>query len=246
MTRLGGWAKLGTLRAEGFDMTQLAPLEPFPTDPTTGPRPVLPPDSASSTPLDLYLRIAGCELKIINHFAAEDRIFLVAESPESRPSTRERLTQRERDILCQLFAGQSQKAISYDLGLSPSTVATHAARAFAKLSLQPDPCTVPLALVLLAQAACGAIVLTDARVTTSVHHGRRYAVANLMRPSANRLGRLTEAERAVALALVEGSSKSEISQDRHTSIHTIGRQISGVFSKLDVKGRFELIRRMSE
>jgi DNA-binding NarL/FixJ family response regulator len=188
----------------------------------------------------------GCELKIINHFAAEDRIYLVTESRDTRPSAREGLSQRERDVLCQLLAGQSQKAISYELGLSPSTVATHASHAFAKLNLPPCPCSIPLALVLITQAACGAIVLRDARVTASLRNGRRYSVANLARPPGTRLARLTDAERAVALGLVEGASKFDIARERSTSVNTIGRQISSVFSKLDVRGRFELIRRMSE
>jgi DNA-binding NarL/FixJ family response regulator len=114
------------------------------------------------------------------------------------------------------------------------------------LNLTPDAHAVPLALVLIAQAACGAVVLRDVRVTTSSRQGRRYVVANLPRLPCSRLTKLTTAERAVALALVDGSSKGDIARERSTSIHTIGRQITGIFSKLDVKGRFELILRMSE
>jgi DNA-binding NarL/FixJ family response regulator len=225
-------------------MTLPAPTEP--PDPVTGSRAGLPPDLAGAPLFELYLRLVGCELQIINHFLTDDRIHLVAESRDGRPSTRERLTQREREVFCRLLAGQSQKLTSYELGLSTSTVATHSSRAFAKLNLDADPSAVPLALVLIAQAACGAIVIRDARVTTSVHHGRRYAVANLPRPSKARLAKLTGAERAVALALVDGLSKSDIARERSTSIHTISQQVSGIFAKLGVRGRFELIRRMGE
>jgi DNA-binding NarL/FixJ family response regulator len=229
-------------------MSQLAAAaEPIPSDPSSGSGPIVPPDRPSSSPaFDLFLRIVGCELKIINHFLSDDRIHLVAEGSDHRPSTRERLTQRERDVLCRLLGGQAQKAIAYDLRISASTVATHATRALAKLNLSSDPYSVPLALVLIAQAASGAIALRDAKVTTSLEHGRRYALANLPRPPVTRLAKLTAAERAVALAMVDGLSKDEIARSRSTSTHTIGRQISLVFSKLGVRGRFDLIRRLSE
>jgi DNA-binding NarL/FixJ family response regulator len=105
---------------------------------------------------------------------------------------------------------------------------------------------VPLALILLGQAASGAIVLVDAQVTMSLKEGRRSAIANIARPHDTSFAKLTDAERSIALGIVEGSSKREIARSRRTSLHTVGRQVSAVFAKLDVKGRFDLIRRMSE
>jgi DNA-binding NarL/FixJ family response regulator len=100
--------------------------------------------------------------------------------------------------------------------------------------------------VLVAQAACGIIELSDAAIAASTRQGRRYVVANLPRPPRSHLVKLTCAERDVALALVEGLTKVDIAHSRLTSVHTIGRQISSLFAKLDVKGRFDLIRRMCE
>jgi DNA-binding NarL/FixJ family response regulator len=98
--------------------------------------------------------------------------------------------------------------------------------------------------VLIAQAVHGSIELHDARVTASVRQGRLHVVANLPRPPESQLGKLTTAEREVALALVDGYSKFDIANARSTSVHTIGRQVSSLFAKLNVKGRFDLICRM--
>jgi DNA-binding NarL/FixJ family response regulator len=228
-------------------MTQLVPVEPFASDPAGAPWQVLPTaGDVGLTTREFYLELVDLRLKVISHFVADERLYLVAEARDVAPSERERLSERERDVFCRLLAGQAQKATSIELGLSQSTVATHCARAFAKLHLNPDPYTVPLALVIITQAAYGAVDIANARVTASVRHGVRYVVANISRPPCGALAKLTTAEREVALALLNGSPKSEIARVRLTSVNTIGRQVSSVFSKLNVKGRYELIRRMCD
>jgi DNA-binding NarL/FixJ family response regulator len=222
-----------------FTAADLAPVSP--------PRIALRDPNSPSTwvPNELWSHLAEGELRLSKHFTADNRLYLVAESRPPSEVDGSRLSSREIAVICRLLSGESQKALSYELQLSPSTVATHAGRAFAKLNLRGSSSTVPLAFVLIAQAASGAIALPDATITTVAREGQRYVVANLARPPQDHLASLTCAEREVALALVDGLSKLDVARARSTSINTIGRQVSSVFAKLDVKGRFELIRRMS-
>src|SRR5205814_7347921 len=60
--------------------------------------------------------------------------------------------------------------------------------------------------------------------------------------STSLLARLTEAERAVALLVVDGRTNAEIGRTRNASPRTIANQVSSLFRKLGVHGRCELIR----
>jgi DNA-binding NarL/FixJ family response regulator len=56
---------------------------------------------------------------------------------------------------------------------------------------------------------------------------------------------LTEAERAVALAVLRGASNEQIAHARRTSVHTVANQIGSIFTKLRVASRIELAHRLS-
>jgi len=194
--------------------------------------------------LDVWSNLVAGRLTLTKHFPVENRAFLVARDSSTEEDNA--LSARESEVLCHLLVGQSQKWMSYELGVGASTVATHVARAFAKLGVSPSVNEVPLALVLICQAVRGAIHPSEPQITTSTWGGQRYLVASVARPSATHLSALTTAERAIALALVDGFTKFDIARARSTSVHTIGRQVSSVFAKLNVKGRFDLICRMSQ
>jgi DNA-binding NarL/FixJ family response regulator len=200
--------------------------------------------TSSWSPVDVWSNLVAGRLALTKHFSFEERAFLVAR--DSSTEEQHALSARESEVLSHLLIGQSQKWMGYELGLSASTVATHIARAFAKLGVAPSVNGVPLALILICQGAREAIRLSDPQITTSTLGGERYVIASVARPSETHLSDLTTAERAIALALVDGLSKFDIARARSTSVHTIGRQISSVFAKLNVKGRFDLICRMGQ
>lgn len=71
---------------------------------------------------------------LLDSFEHDDRWFVVArERPTGarRPS----LTERERQVFAFAARGHSNKFAAYELGLTPSTVATHLRRAMAKLGV---------------------------------------------------------------------------------------------------------------
>jgi DNA-binding NarL/FixJ family response regulator len=55
--------------------------------------------------------------------------------------------------------------------------------------------------------------------------------------------RLSDAERAVAEALLEGQSNAEIAAARGVAVRTIANQVASIFRKLGVRSRTELAAR---
>jgi DNA-binding NarL/FixJ family response regulator len=73
---------------------------------------------------------------LVDHFDADGRRYLVARRSEPEPALvtgLARLTRREREIVAFAALGHTNKLIAYELGLAPTTVATHLASASAKL-----------------------------------------------------------------------------------------------------------------
>lgn len=56
--------------------------------------------------------------------------------------------------------------------------------------------------------------------------------------------RLTDAEREITIALLQGATNEQIARERHTSIHTVANQIASIFGKLGVTSRIELAHRL--
>jgi DNA-binding NarL/FixJ family response regulator len=52
---------------------------------------------------------------------------------------------------------------------------------------------------------------------------------------------LSDSERTVALALLEGLSNSEIATARHTSVRTVANQVALLFRKMGVRSRSEAV-----
>ncbi len=70
---------------------------------------------------------------LVDHFDRDGRRFLLARRNDPQSRVRADLTLRERQVLGYAGLGHSNKLIAYELGLSPTTVATHLTRIAAKL-----------------------------------------------------------------------------------------------------------------
>jgi DNA-binding CsgD family transcriptional regulator len=143
-------------------------------------------------------------------------------------------------ILARVLSGQQQKLLAADFGIAPSTVSGRYVRAVDKLDLTPS--TIPLPLVLAAQARVGVGQIPRARHAFFEAQGSVCMVISVPRPNMARMTNLTSAEQEVAAWLIEGCSRFEIARRRKTSVHTVARQFHSIFAVQRVTGRFALIR----
>jgi len=165
-----------------------------------------------------------------------DRILLVARVAGGASG----IGSEDADILARVLSGQQQKVLASDLGIAPSTVSGRYVRALDRLALTPS--TVPVPLVLAAQAWVGVGHVAGARSAFFETQGRVCMVISVPRPDMAHMTNLTSAEQEVAAWLIEGCSRFEIARSRRTSVHTVARQFHSIFAVQRVTGRFALIR----
>jgi DNA-binding CsgD family transcriptional regulator len=165
-----------------------------------------------------------------------DRVVLVARVAEGGVD----LAAEDADILARVLSGQQQKLVASDLGIAPSTVSGRYVRALDKLDLTPS--TIPVPLVLAAQAKVGVAKIPPARSAFFEVEGHVCMVISVPRPNMSCMKSLTAAEQEVAAWLVEGCSRFDIARYRKTSVHTVARQFHSIFAGQGVTGRFALIR----
>ena len=152
------------------------------------------------------------------------------------------LNRRETAVLARVLCGHQQKAVAADLGIACSTASKWFTQAVEKLHLDKAP--LPLPLIVAAQCwASGETYDLGARTATLFHEESQFVVFSVSTPNLDGAALLTRAEREVAVALIEGRSRDAIARRRSTSSQTVACQLRGIFAKLDVKGRCDLIKR---
>ena len=98
---------------------------------TAGPLDRRSPEQARS----LWSAVVAGQWALIDRFDADGKRYLVARRSSSAAAARSPLSAREYQIASMVGAGQSNKVISYELGLAASTVATHLSSAMHKLGV---------------------------------------------------------------------------------------------------------------
>lgn len=197
----------------------------------------LPPASTESCAV-LWWKLVHRELDIRARFATAEREYLLLghKAPPAEP-----LCGRRLQILESVLSGTGRKAMAYDLGISPSTVAQALSAALRDMGLECSPARIPPLLVVLARAARGERVGSD--VTTSLlelAEGSFVVVAKDMDCPQFRV--LAPAQRAVLRQVVHGSSYAEIAASRHTSSRTVANQVAAACRRLGVSGRSDLLQ----
>ncbi|MDX2056099.1 MAG: helix-turn-helix transcriptional regulator [Polyangiaceae bacterium] len=204
-------------------------------------------DSGASSPRAAeatWSALMSGERRVVDAFCDNARAYLVLERRTVRVPQAEALLPRYVEMLKRLLSGQSQKAISIDLGVTPSTVALSLSRCMARLGLACRAQNLPLALALLGQAANFGLPTADVRVSCYEAGQLRYEIVSVARPDLGLPSILSTAEQAVARQVLEGTTHTEAAELRGTSRRTIANQLSAIFRKLGVSGRFELMRRL--
>jgi DNA-binding CsgD family transcriptional regulator len=152
------------------------------------------------------------------------------------------LTPRERRVFALLLSGRSQKQIAYDVGVSFTTVNTHVQSGLRKLGLGRSEHAIVVAAALAAGGGGRLWLDSPAPTLESCPAGEDLRLRIELSRSALRI--LTQAEREVALLVVDGSTNAEIGSVRGSSPRTVANQVASVFRKLEAHGRLELVRRL--
>jgi DNA-binding NarL/FixJ family response regulator len=170
-----------------------------------------------------------------------DRIVSVA---RETPGTGESLHPGDESMVLRVLCGEQQKVLALEDDVAISTLSTRYNRALRKLGITSQD--VPTALVLAAQRAAGVVPSVSARGAAFEYQNDRYYAVSVRRPSTAHLGTLSLAERQVAAWVIEGCSRREVALRRASSKHTASRHIHSVFARLQVSGRYALIRRAAQ
>jgi DNA-binding CsgD family transcriptional regulator len=184
--------------------------------------------------LALWEALVAGRWSLVDHFDSDGRRFLVAHRNEPGRADPRGLSPREREVAERLGRGYAAKEIAYGLGLAVSTVANALGRARDKLGLGS---LAELAALFAPGGLC-------ARFAEYEVAGESIAVASSALLDPARLAALSEAEREVALLLLQGATNRAIAIGRGSAERTVANQIQSLYRKLGVGSRAGLAARV--
>ncbi len=184
------------------------------------------PDAA----LDLWEGLVRGRWSLVDHFDSDRRRFVVAVKNDPEVPDPRGLTQREHQVAEFCGMRRGAKEIGYILGLSASTVGNALTRAERKLGLASRT----------ELAALFAPKGMRARMAELELAGERIAVGSYPLADEPRFADLTEAERDVAIMLLQGATYQAIAERRQAAERTIANQAQAIYRKLSVRSRVEL------
>lgn len=188
---------------------------------------------------ELWQALCAGTWKFRELFDSDSRCYAMIErvQPASARPVRERCV----SVLGPLLLGQSQKAVAFDLNVSPSTVASAAKEGLHAMGLKRLGSRAP---ILLAMAACAAllprrspVLARFTRVETDEHGA---LLVSMARPDVHFPAHLSPAEVAVIRQHLSGVTHRQIAESRGTVPRTVANQLATTFYKLGVSGRAAL------
>lgn len=167
---------------------------------------------------------------LVDRFDADGRRWIVAVQADPMHPDPRGLSKRERQVATFVGLGHATKRIAYALGLSTTSVTTHASRAAAKLGLRSRA---ELAAFFSPRGV-------RARLAEVAIDGDRFLVGASAMLDGEQLARLTPSEREIAALLIVGDSDADIARRRAVSARTVAKQAQEIYRKLGVGSRVEL------
>jgi DNA-binding NarL/FixJ family response regulator len=180
--------------------------------------------------LDLWEGLVRGRWSLVDHFDSDQRRFVVAIKNDPEVSDPRGLTLRERQVAEFCGMNRSAKEIAYILGLSNSAIGNALTRASQKLGLNSRT---ELAALFSPKGM-------RARMAELELAGEQIAIGSYPIADEKRFANLTDAERSVAIHLMQGATYSAIAEQRSAAERTIANQAQSIYRKLKVRSRVEL------
>jgi DNA-binding NarL/FixJ family response regulator len=190
---------------------------------------------------DVWSQLIRHQLKIVLPFTTDEREYLVMRERSDGPPP---LGHRNLAILEMVLVGAGRKVVSYDLGLSISTIAQILKSALQEMGLNCSPARAPALLVKIVHAARSQASEASYSLARFESSGSRYLVMSDAVESPLLAG-LAPAQREVLRQILCGSSYADIAAHRRTSYRTVANQVASACQRLGVSGRFNLLQRVA-
>jgi DNA-binding CsgD family transcriptional regulator len=184
---------------------------------------------------DIWPGLMNGEAHIVDTFYSPTRWFLVLQR-----GTFSALPEHVRTLLQHSLLEDSQKRAALECGMAGSTLSTNVAHALKSRGLVTSPAKAPPMLALAALVDVARTNLVGRKSSLRLA-GEVLCVYSVERPEGALAPRLSAAELAVLLRVVEGWSYARIAAERRTSCRTVANQVGHAFSRLRVSGRGQLI-----
>ncbi|MBS2012202.1 MAG: hypothetical protein JST00_04915 [Deltaproteobacteria bacterium] len=185
--------------------------------------------------LSVWKGLVAGRWSLVDRWDSDGSRFVAVVENAPRATDPRSLTEREHAVANYAALGASNKEIAYILGIAPSTVGV-----LLKLATRKLGCSRRTDL---------ALFFSNPDVVTVEVGGEALKVVQkshldpegLLRIAAG----LTEAEREVVTAIVEGKSEAAIAKRRRTSIRTVQNQLGQIYRKTGCRSRAELVAKLA-
>ncbi len=169
---------------------------------------------------------------LLSNWCDRERRTLLIRRNRPNLSLSRALTAREQRAAELAVRGHSLKAIGFDMKVAVSTASLLVASSIRKLGLR-------------SRVELTELFGLSRELQVSAHtfqiEADAYALLDIPLRKLSPPSCLTDAEREVVLGVLSDKSNAEIAQIRRTSVNTVANQLRGVYLKLGISGRAELI-----